>query len=110
MSCAWETTLRAARDNSSSLANVRPGVSIGGERPPTIYCTTLAVWRLSPGRRPVVVAGSITQDKGRLACRQCACERNCNRMVIDFHTHVFPPEVIARRALYAERDDWFAEL
>jgi predicted TIM-barrel fold metal-dependent hydrolase len=31
-------------------------------------------------------------------------------MVIDFHTHVFPPEVIARRADYAERDEWFAEL
>src|SRR5215813_4344488 len=31
-------------------------------------------------------------------------------MVIDFHTHVFPPEVIAQRAKYAERDAWFAEL
>ncbi|HEY7093405.1 MAG TPA: amidohydrolase family protein [Ktedonobacterales bacterium] len=31
-------------------------------------------------------------------------------MVIDFHTHVFPPEVIARRADYAERDAWFGEL
>jgi predicted TIM-barrel fold metal-dependent hydrolase len=31
-------------------------------------------------------------------------------MVIDFHTHVFPPEVIAHRARYAERDTWFAEL
>jgi predicted TIM-barrel fold metal-dependent hydrolase len=31
-------------------------------------------------------------------------------MVIDFHTHVFPPEVIAQRADYAERDEWFAEL
>jgi predicted TIM-barrel fold metal-dependent hydrolase len=31
-------------------------------------------------------------------------------MVIDFHTHVFPSEVIARRSEYAERDAWFAEL
>jgi predicted TIM-barrel fold metal-dependent hydrolase len=31
-------------------------------------------------------------------------------MVIDFHTHVFPPEVIAHRAQYVERDTWFAEL
>jgi hypothetical protein len=31
-------------------------------------------------------------------------------MVIDFHTHVFPPQVIARRVEYAERDEWFAEL
>jgi predicted TIM-barrel fold metal-dependent hydrolase len=31
-------------------------------------------------------------------------------MVIDFHTHVFPPEIIARRAVYAARDEWFAEL
>jgi predicted TIM-barrel fold metal-dependent hydrolase len=31
-------------------------------------------------------------------------------MVIDFHTHVFPPEVIARRADFAARDAWFAEL
>lgn len=30
--------------------------------------------------------------------------------IIDFHTHLFPPEVIARRAEYAERDAWFAEL
>jgi len=31
-------------------------------------------------------------------------------MVIDFHTHVFPPEVIARRSEYATRDAWFADL
>ena len=31
-------------------------------------------------------------------------------MVIDIHTHVFPPEIIARRATIAERDPWFAEL
>jgi predicted TIM-barrel fold metal-dependent hydrolase len=31
-------------------------------------------------------------------------------MVIDFHTHVFPPEVITQRAQYAARDEWFAEL
>ncbi|HEU5346913.1 MAG TPA: amidohydrolase family protein [Ktedonobacterales bacterium] len=31
-------------------------------------------------------------------------------MIIDFHTHIFPPEMIARRADYAARDPWFAEL
>ncbi len=31
-------------------------------------------------------------------------------MIIDFHTHIFPPEVIAHRQEYAERDPWFAEL
>lgn len=27
--------------------------------------------------------------------------------IIDFHTHIFPPEIIARRAVYLERDAWF---
>lgn len=31
-------------------------------------------------------------------------------MIVDFHTHIFPPEVIARREDYAARDPWFAEL
>ncbi|HEX2349629.1 MAG TPA: amidohydrolase family protein [Ktedonobacterales bacterium] len=31
-------------------------------------------------------------------------------MIVDFHTHIFPPEVIARREEYAARDPWFAEL
>jgi predicted TIM-barrel fold metal-dependent hydrolase len=31
-------------------------------------------------------------------------------MIVDFHTHIFPPEVIARRADYCTRDAWFAEL
>jgi predicted TIM-barrel fold metal-dependent hydrolase len=31
-------------------------------------------------------------------------------MIVDFHTHVFPPEIIARRGEFAERDAWFAEL
>ncbi|HEX9036549.1 MAG TPA: amidohydrolase family protein [Ktedonobacterales bacterium] len=31
-------------------------------------------------------------------------------MIIDAHTHIFPPEVIARRANYAARDPWFAAL
>lgn len=31
-------------------------------------------------------------------------------MIIDFHTHIFPPAVIARRAAYCDRDPWFAQL
>lgn len=31
-------------------------------------------------------------------------------MIVDAHTHIFPPEVIARRAEYAARDPWFAAL
>jgi len=31
-------------------------------------------------------------------------------LIIDFHTHIFPPEVIARREVYLERDRWFGEL
>ncbi len=31
-------------------------------------------------------------------------------MIIDFHTHIVPPEVIARRGEYLERDRWFGEL
>lgn len=30
--------------------------------------------------------------------------------IVDFHTHLFPPEIIARRADYVARDPWFAEL
>jgi uncharacterized protein len=31
-------------------------------------------------------------------------------MIIDFHTHVFPPEVIARRDEFCARDAWLGEL
>ena len=31
-------------------------------------------------------------------------------MIVDSHTHVFPPEVIRRREAYRERDAWFAAL
>ena len=31
-------------------------------------------------------------------------------MIVDSHTHVFPPEVIARREAYRERDRWFGQL
>ncbi len=31
-------------------------------------------------------------------------------MIVDFHTHVFPPEIIARRQAYLERDRWFGLL
>ncbi|GCE11270.1 amidohydrolase family protein [Tengunoibacter tsumagoiensis] len=31
-------------------------------------------------------------------------------MIIDFHTHIFPPEIIQHRARYCERDPWFGEL
>ena len=31
-------------------------------------------------------------------------------MIVDSHTHVFPPEVIARREAYAGRDAWFGRL
>ena len=31
-------------------------------------------------------------------------------MIIDFHTHIFPPEVLARRKEYLDRDRWFGLL
>lgn len=31
-------------------------------------------------------------------------------MLIDFHTHIFPPEICRQRERYCERDPWFAEL
>jgi uncharacterized protein len=31
-------------------------------------------------------------------------------MIIDFHTHIFPPEICKRREHYCERDAWFNEL
>jgi predicted TIM-barrel fold metal-dependent hydrolase len=31
-------------------------------------------------------------------------------MIVDFHTHIFPPEIIARRAEFAVRDPWFGEI
>ncbi|HZS75410.1 MAG TPA: amidohydrolase family protein [Ktedonobacteraceae bacterium] len=31
-------------------------------------------------------------------------------MLIDFHTHLFPPEIIRHREQYCQRDPWFREL
>src|SRR5258707_5760374 len=31
-------------------------------------------------------------------------------MIIDFHTHIFPPEICRQRERYCARDPWFAEL
>ena len=31
-------------------------------------------------------------------------------MIVDFHTHIFPPEIITQRDQYVTRDPWFAEL
>ena len=31
-------------------------------------------------------------------------------MIIDFHTHIFPPRLIEERELYLQRDATFAEL
>ena len=31
-------------------------------------------------------------------------------MIIDFHTHIFPPEIVARRAEFLARDPWLEEL
>lgn len=31
-------------------------------------------------------------------------------MIVDFHTHIFPPEIIAHRTEFAARDPWFGEL
>jgi hypothetical protein len=31
-------------------------------------------------------------------------------VIVDFHTHIFPPEVVRRREVYSGRDAWFAEL
>jgi len=37
------------------------------------------------------------------------CE-NSHVRVIDFHTHIFPPDIIAQREPYLRRDDWFRRL
>jgi predicted TIM-barrel fold metal-dependent hydrolase len=46
--------------------------------------------------------------------RACYTRRHISpkdrKMIIDFHTHVFPPEVVARRSEYCERDPWLGEL
>lgn len=31
-------------------------------------------------------------------------------MLIDFHTHIFPPDICKHREYYCQRDPWFAEL
>ena len=31
-------------------------------------------------------------------------------MIVDIHTHIFPPEIIARREHYLARDAWFRHL
>ncbi len=37
-------------------------------------------------------------------------ETPAQTVIIDAHTHLFPPEIRAQRASYCERDPWFAEL
>jgi predicted TIM-barrel fold metal-dependent hydrolase len=37
------------------------------------------------------------------------CE-NAAVAIIDFHTHIFPPDVMARREHYLQRDRWFGQL
>lgn len=39
-----------------------------------------------------------------------ARDRQIYTVIIDAHTHLFPPEIRARRADYCARDPWFAEL
>lgn len=36
--------------------------------------------------------------------------KNSAVTTIDFHTHIFPPDVIARREFYLDRDGWFGQL
>ena len=31
-------------------------------------------------------------------------------MIIDFHTHIFPPEIVENRGRYLGKDDWFGQL
>ncbi|MHB8175971.1 MAG: amidohydrolase family protein [Thermoleophilia bacterium] len=31
-------------------------------------------------------------------------------MIVDFHTHIFPPEIIASRTALAEKENWFGQL
>ncbi len=37
-------------------------------------------------------------------------EEEIQVMIVDLHTHIFPPTVIANREEYCARDPWFAEL
>lgn len=40
---------------------------------------------------------------------RAVCYNRCG-MIVDFHTHIFPPEVIAQRETYRARDAWFGQL
>jgi predicted TIM-barrel fold metal-dependent hydrolase len=31
-------------------------------------------------------------------------------LIIDFHTHIFPPEIVENRGHYLDKDDWFRQL
>jgi predicted TIM-barrel fold metal-dependent hydrolase len=33
-----------------------------------------------------------------------------NRRIVDSHTHIFPPDIVARREAYHQRDHWFSVL
>jgi hypothetical protein len=53
---------------------------------------------------PYASCGADRLDFCRLLCE------NRRVPVVDFHTHIFPPHVIANRDLYLQRDRWFGQL
>ena len=54
-------------------------------------------------RLPVSSRASVL-DLGRLLCE------NTPVPIIDLHTHIFPPHIIAKRDTYLQRDGWFGQL
>jgi uncharacterized protein len=60
------------------------------------------------------ILGIIPQSGQRQNCKTFdlpvqVC-KNTPVAVIDFHTHIFPPDVIAARDRYVQRDGWFRQL
>ncbi len=75
------------------------------------------VWRfvrfsaLGLGKREVIsLEGKQDTQTGRNSLRPVWFLGHNTFMLIDFHTHIFPPEIQRQRERYCQRDPWFNEL
>ena len=66
---------------------------------------------LGLGKIEVILVGSFGINKqGRKLLRPSLFLGHNTFMLIDFHTHIFPPEIQRQRERYCQRDPWFNEL
>jgi predicted TIM-barrel fold metal-dependent hydrolase len=66
---------------------------------------------LGLGKIEVIRFSSLSTNKhGRKSLRPSLFLGHNTFMLIDFHTHIFPPEIQRQRERYCQRDPWFNEL